>query len=484
MELTTLLFLGFFAAVALLNYTLPRVLRPYCLLAASYLFYCWGANDRLLVPVLVAATLVTWGCGLVIGKCRIGPVRVIFLLLAVFTCVGLLFYYKYWNLLAADILSGTVLQPRTDMVTPLGLGYFTLAALSYTVDVYKRRCKVELNPLHYALFVSFFPTMTTGPIERYPHFRPQIHKSRRFSYTRCAGGAFRMLWGYTKKMVLADNLRQYVAAVYGDISAVGGPNLTAATVLFAVQLYMDFSGCCDIALGAARILGYDLIENFESPFEARTFNDFWRRWHISMTSWFRDYVYFSLGGSRCAPWRHYLNIVIVFVCSGLWHGADWRYLAWGLATGLCAAFGVMTAKARKKLNRFNPLYRMGWFKALWQCLVTNALFCLTLVFFASAIYNTDPFAVYGSLLQGWDGLAGSWAQVSNLIYSSGIDGRLPVVLLFGCFVVFAAEHGGRSVAKWIRQQVWPLRWTLYYGMAAAILFFAAFGQSAFIYQQY
>ena len=223
MELTTLLFLGFFAAVALLNYTLPRVLRPYCLLAASYLFYCWGANDRLLVPVLVAATLVTWGCGLVIGKCRIGPVRVIFLLLAVFTCVGLLFYYKYWNLLAADILSGMVLQPRTDMVTPLGLGYFTLAALSYTIDVYKRRCKVELNPLHYALFVSFFPTMTTGPIERYPHFRPQIHKSRRFSYTRCAGGAFRMLWGYTKKMVLADNLSHYVSLVYGDVGSMSGP---------------------------------------------------------------------------------------------------------------------------------------------------------------------------------------------------------------------------------------------------------------------
>lgn len=484
MELTTLLFLGFFAAVALLNYTLPRVLRPYCLLAASYLFYCWGANDRLLVPVLVAATLVTWGCGLVIGKCRIGPVRVIFLLLAVFTCVGLLFYYKYWNLLAADILSGTVLQPRTDMVTPLGLGYFTLAALSYTIDVYKRRCKVELNPLHYALFVSFFPTMTTGPIERYPHFRPQIHKSRRFSYTRCAGGAFRMLWGYTKKMVLADNLSHYVSLVYGDVGSMSGPNLVAATVLFAVQLYMDFSGCCDIALGAARILGYDLIENFQSPFEARTFNDFWRRWHISMTSWFRDYVYFSLGGSRCAPWRHYLNIVIVFVCSGLWHGADWRYLAWGLFTGLLAAFGVMTARARQRINRYNPLYRMGWFKVFWQCLFTNALFCLTLVFFASAIYNTDPFAVYGSLLQGWDGLTGSWAQVSNLIYSSGIDGRLPVVLLFGCFVVFAAEHKGRSVARWIRQQVWPLRWTLYYGMAAAILFFAAFGQSAFIYQQY
>ena len=203
-----------------------------------------------------------------------------------------------------------------------------------------------------------------------------------------------------------------------------------------------------------------------------------------MTSWFRDYVYFSLGGSRCAPWRHYLNIVIVFVCSGLWHGADWRYLAWGLFTGILAAFGVMTAKLRRRINRWNPLYRMGWFKALWQTIVTDGLFCLTLVFFASAIYNTDPFAVYGSLLQGWDGLSGSWAQVSNLIYSSGIDGRLPVVLLFGCFVVlrqstaaaaspngFASRFGrcaGRSTTARLRRS----------------LFFAAFGQSAFIYQQY
>lgn len=381
-------------------------------------------------------------------------------------------------------MGGSILSHRENLLAPLGLSYFTFASMSYTIDVYKRRCRVETNLLHYALFVSFFPTLINGPIERYPQMRPQIRKSRRFSYGRCAGGAFRMLWGYTKKMVLADNLSHYVSLVYGDVGSMSGPNLVAATVLFAVQLYMDFSGCCDIALGAARILGYDLIENFQSPFEARTFNDFWRRWHISMTSWFRDYVYFSLGGSRCAPWRHYLNIVIVFVCSGLWHGADWRYLAWGLFTGLLAAFGVMTARARQRINRYNPLYRMGWFKVFWQCFFTNALFCLTLVFFASAIYNTDPFAVYGSLLQGWDGLTGSWAQVSNLIYSSGIDGRLPVVLLFGCFVVFAAEHKGRSVARWIRQQVWPLRWTLYYGMAAAILFFAAFGQSAFIYQQY
>ena len=485
MELTTLLFLGFFAAVALLNYTLPRVLRPYCLLAASYLFYCWGANDRLLVPVLIAATLVTWGCGLVIGKCRIGPVRVIFLLLAVFTCVGLLFYYKYWNLLAADILSGTVLQPRTDMVTPLGLGYFTLAALSYTIDVYKRRCKVELNPLHYALFVSFFPTMTTGPIERYPHFRPQIHKSRRFSYTRCAGGAFRMLWGYTKKMVLADNMNLYIKMVYDTPAEMNGPNLVAATLLFSLRLYLDFSGCCDIAIGAARILGYDLLENFHSPFEATSFAGLWQRWHMSLTGWLRDYIYIPLGGSRCNAVRHMLNTLIVFAVSGLWHGADLRYLEWGIACGVISVIAQLSKAPRKVLWRYNPLYREPAVQTFLQRCITYLLFSFTMVFFASAIYNAAPGEVFAGILQGWQGgFAAGWESVTNLVTSSGIDGRLPVVLTCGTAIVLAMEHNGNNVARWIRKQCFVLRWTVYYAAAVSILFFAAFGQSAFIYQQF
>lgn len=483
MTITSLLFLVFFAATALIHYALPRIARPYFLLVVSYGFFCYDPANRPLVWVLLGATLVTWLCGLIIGRTKNRAVRIAALVAAIGGGIGVLIYYKYWNLLA-DSLGGGLLARRDNLLAPLGLSYFTFAALSYTIDVYKRRCRVETNPFHYALFVSFFPTLINGPIERYPQLRPQIQKSRRFSYNRCAGGAFRMLWGYTKKMVLADNLSRYVAVVYGDSSAMSGPNLVAATVLFAIQLYMDFSGCCDIALGAARILGYDLIENFQSPFESRSFGEFWRRWHISMTGWFRDYVYFSLGGSRCARWRHYLNIVIVFLCSGLWHGADWRYLVWGLACGLVSAFGVLTSKPRQALGRVNPLYRAGWFKTLWQILCTNALFCLTLVFFASALYNADPFAIYGDMLQGWQGLAGSWRQVTALIYDSGIDGRLPVVLCFGCFVVFTVEHYSQNVAAWIRKQVWPLRWTLYYTAAAAILFFAAFGQSAFIYQQY
>lgn len=486
MSITSLIYLGFFAAVALVNYALPRVARPYLLLAASYLFYCYDPTNRLLAPVLAGATLLTWVCGLVIGKCRVRAVRVFFLLLSILGGAGLLLYYKYWNMVAdaAASLSGANV-PHLDLIAPLGLSYFTFAAMSYSIDVFKKRCKVELNLLHYAMFVSFFPTMITGPIERYPHLRPQIKKSRRFSYTRCAGGAFRILWGYTKKMVIADNLSMYTSLVYTAPDTMSGPNLLAASILFAVQLYMDFSGCCDIALGVARILGYDLIENFNSPFESTSFSEFWTRWHISMTGWFRDYIYFPLGGSRCAVPRHLLNIIIVFLVSGLWHGADWRYLMWGLACGVLCALGRATLGLRRYLWRFNPLYRATWLKNLIQRVFVFLLFVATLVFFASALYGADPYGVYAGIFQGWQGgLAPAWGSVLALLHDSGLDGRLPVVLICGCAIVFAAESQGRNVSKWIRSQSFVLRWTLYYAAAAAILFFGAFGQSAFIYQQF
>lgn len=482
MAVTSLIYLAFFAVTALINYLLPRVARPYWLLIASYAFFCYESQNRLLLPVLIAATLLTWLCGLVIGKVKNRAVRIIGLLIAVLGGTGLLIYYKYWNLLADA--TGGILARRENLLVPLGLSYFTFAALSYTIDVFKKRCRVEKNIFHYALFVSFFPALITGPIGRYPQMRPQIQKTRRFNYQRCAGGAFRMLWGYMKKMVLADNLHLYVSLVYGDAAAASGPNLFAATVLFAIQLYMDFSGCCDIALGAARILGYDLIENFNSPFEATSFAEFWQRWHISMTGWFRDYVYFSLGGSRCAPWRHCLNVLIVFLCSGLWHGADWRYMMWGLSCGVISVFAILTAKIRRSINRFNPLYRAPWLRVWVQRLCVFVLFCASLVFFVSAYYNADPYAVYAGLFTGWQGLAGSWQQVASLLTGAGLDGRLPTMLLCGTGIVFLVEHNGNRVANWVRKQCFVLRWVLYYACAAAILFFGAFGQSIFIYQNY
>ena len=491
MTVTSFYFFLLLAVGVLLYYLLPHRIQWVVLTVLSVVFYFAAATPYTML-FLLAATLITYGSTLYISARRTEDGTVPKLVSAVavsaiFLNTLLWFLLKgssFW-ILGSGLIHRAVpafpILPALPWVGALGMGYYTAQVIGYILDVLWGTAPVQRNPLKLFLFVSFFPQLTVGPISRYQDFS-KVYEPHAFSYENICFGTQRILWGLFKKLVIADRVGVIISSIWAESTAGLWPWI--AVFLYPLQIYTDFSGCMDIVLGAARILGYDLIENFQSPFEARTFNDFWRRWHISMTSWFRDYVYFSLGGSRCAPWRHYLNIVIVFVCSGLWHGADWRYLAWGLFTGLLAAFGVMTARARQRINRYNPLYRMGWFKVFWQCLFTNALFCLTLVFFASAIYNTDPFAVYGSLLQGWDGLTGSWAQVSNLIYSSGIDGRLPVVLLFGCFVVFAAEHKGRSVARWIRQQVWPLRWTLYYGMAAAILFFAAFGQSAFIYQQY
>mgnify|MGYP001029912336 CR=1 FL=1 len=385
MAITSLLFLAFFAAVALINYALPRVLRPYFLLAASYGFFCYDPVNRPLVWVIAAATVLTWLCGLIIGKVRAKPVRVLALAASVGFGIGILVYYKHWNLLA-DTVGGSILSHRENLLAPLGLSYFTFAAMSYTIDVYKRRCRVETNLLHYALFVSFFPTLINGPIERYPQMRPQIQKSRRFSYGRCAGGAFRMLWGYTKKMVLADNLSHYVSLVYGDVGSMSGPNLVAATVLFAVQLYMDFSGCCDIALGAARILGYDLIENFQSPFEARTFNDFWRRWHISLSSWLRDYLYISLGGNRKGRIRTYGNLLLTMLLGGLWHGAAVRFILWGGLHGAALALHKLWMALVPGAKATGA--QMHWWSRAAGMLLTFNIVCLGWLMFRAESMQT------------------------------------------------------------------------------------------------
>ena len=476
MAITSLLFLAFFAAVALINYALPRVLRPYFLLAASYGFFCYDPVNRPLVWVIAAATVLTWLCGLIIGKVRAKPVRVLALAASVGFGIGILVYYKYWNLLA-DTVGGSILSHRENLLAPLGLSYFTFAAMSYTIDVYKRRCRVETNLLHYALFVSFFPTLINGPIERYPQMRPQIRKSRRFSYGRSAGGAFRMLWGYVKTMVIAEAVSPYVRQVYSHPADYAGPYLAAAAVLFSLYLYMNFSGCCDLAIGSARILGYDLLENFESPFLAPTFRELWRRWHMSLTGWFRRYLYVPLGGSRKGLFRHCMNLLLVFLFSGLWHGADWGYLWWGLASGLLSVAGLLFDKALKRPKNPQPLPLP---LRVLQVLRTYLLFSLVFVFFACALYGSSPAVMFAGMFKGW---SGALPGLASGFVAAGLDAASARVALIGAAFVFACEALG-NVSQWVRKLPFWVRWPLYYLLCLSILFFGAFGQSAYIYQQY
>lgn len=288
MDFNTPIFLGFFAAVAVLTYCVPRRLKPYFLLLASYVFYLYKPENARLVALLVSATVVTWCAGVALGSKKLqNPLaRRAFLWLALAVTLGILFFFKYFNFfgqLAADIgalFGGSGSFARLDLIAPLGLSYFTFQSLGYVIDVYQHKAKPQLDLFKYALFVSFFACIFTGPIERAEHLMPQLENPRPFDYSRMAGGAFRMLWGYFKKMVLADGIGQFVSAVYGGAATAAGPYLVAASLLFSYQIYLDFSGCCDIAIGGARILGIDLLENFDRPFAATSYTELLSLIHI------------------------------------------------------------------------------------------------------------------------------------------------------------------------------------------------------------
>lgn len=488
MDFNSLIFLGFFAGVTILSYCVPKRIKPYFLLVASYLFYLYKPENARLIWVLITATLISWIGGILLGSRRItnpGVRRSILFLTILFNgfCLFQYKYYDFFTSLWSNIVStfgGQFQAKQLNLIAPLGLSYFLFQSMGYLFDVYKHKQRPVLNLAHYALFVSFFPCIFTGPIERAHHLIPQFSNPHPFDYQRMSGGAFRMLWGYFKKMVLADGIGCFVSTIYANPEKAAGPYLLAASLLFSYQLYMDFSGCCDIAIGGARILGFDLIENFRQPFGACSYGDLWRRWHISLSTWFRDYLYIPLGGNRCSKLRQSLNTIITFLVSGLWHGASWGYIIWGTLNGIILVIGKQTSSFRHRLQNKNPLYRLSFVKHTLQRICVYLLFTVCIVFFAADLYGGNAFSVYSGLFQGWN-LTGS--QLLQGFVDNGLPVAIMYVLALGCpFVEIVESHG--PVAVWIRRQPAIIRWVIYYLLVLAILFFASFGKSAFIYQNY
>ena len=353
MLFNSLQFLIFFPIVVTAYYLMPRRLGTYWLLAASYFFYmCWNAKYAVL---LLFTTAVTYLSGLLLerikqsrrtGRRRRAAMDLVVALSFVSNLL-ILFYYKYYNfavITLTQLFENFHIQlhiPTFDILLPVGISFFTFQALSYTMDVYRDDIYAEKNFFRYALFVSFFPQLVAGPIERSRNLLRQLAKPKDFSYERAKEGLLLMLWGYFLKIVLADRIAIFVDRVYADTVTFGGLYILVATMLFAVQIYCDFSGYSTIAMGAARILGIDLMENFAAPYLAPTVAQFWRRWHISLTSWFKDYLYIPLGGSRRGKARKYLNKLIVFLVSGLWHGASISFVVWGGLNGLYQVISEM-----------------------------------------------------------------------------------------------------------------------------------------------
>ena len=390
MNFITLAFFIFLAVAALVYYILPRIARAAWLLCCSYVFYLYDPANAGYIVLLCAATLATWGAGLVLERAQRPAARKAVLAVCVAVCIGSLGFYKYAGMVTQWLNGLWGLFGQKDAFTapgfavPLGISYFAFMALGYAIDVYRGK-PAEHNIVHYALFVSFFPCIVTGPIERGEHVLPQLASPAPFEYGRFCGGMFRILWGLFKKLVVADNIGVIVAAVYGNVGqeAYTGPVFLLASVLFSYQLYCDFSACTDIAIGAGEMFGIRLMENFRRPLAAHSFTELWRRWHISLTNWFRDYLYIPLGGNRKGKFRQYLNQVVVFLTSGLWHGANWTFVFWGLLHGIGVAFNSLKLFSIKKK---------------WLCrLFTFSYVCMAFVFFR-ADSLADGFHLLGRIL--------------------------------------------------------------------------------------
>ncbi len=356
MLFNTLNYLCFFPIVVLVYFLLATKLRWIWLLFASYFFYmCWKPEYALLI---FTSTLVTWVSSLLIHKYESLGKKKFFLVSSLLINLGILFFFKYYGFFQLNTngllsyLNININLPNFDILLPVGISFYTFQALGYTIDVYQKKIKPELNLGKYALFVSFFPQLVAGPIERSTHLLPQFSQKFTFDYDRIKDGLIIIIWGLVKKVVIADRLAMFVNPVYDNPTAYSGLNLILATVFFAFQIYADFSSYSDIAVGSAKVMGFDLMENFRRPYLAKTIGEFWRRWHISLSTWFRDYLYLPLGGSRVSKLCYFRNILIIFVVSGIWHGASWNFLVWGALHGFYMIFGGLLMHIRNKTRSF------------------------------------------------------------------------------------------------------------------------------------
>lgn len=394
-------FLIFYPIVAALYFLLPKKLKWPMLLVASYYFYAFYQAELLFLIVLTTA--VSFFMSHLIERTEKTSLRKMYLALTLTVCLGALFFYKYFNFLGASVESIIALlgkEPPSivlDLVLPVGISFYTFQTLSYVIDVYRGDIKTERNFFFYALFVSFFPQLVAGPIERPGNLMPQLRETHAPSRENFTRGAKLMLLGFFKKICVADLVASYVSAVYNAPESADSLSVILATLMFAVQIFCDFSGYTDIATGCARIMGIRLMKNFDHPYRATSIKEFWARWHISLSGWFKDYLYIPLGGSRRSPARNMLNVFIVFLVSGLWHGANWTFVVWGALHGLYRVVGTLTLSRRDAL-----IARLGFTPEslpvrIFRRVITFTLVCLAWVFFRA---NTiaDAFTLLGALL--------------------------------------------------------------------------------------
>ena len=471
----------FFPVVAILYFLTPHRFRWLLIVLASYYFYMsWKPEYALLI---LFSTIVDYGVARHMARLTDQKARRPYLMISVFVNLGLLFAFKYLNFFS-DSARAVLNQfnlfydvPRLDVLLPVGISFYTFQTLSYTIDVYRGDKQPETHFGIFAAYVSFFPQLVAGPIERATTLMPQFYQQMTFDTTRIVSGLQLMAWGVFQKVVIADRLAVAVNNVYGDVTNYTGVALWIATYFFAFQIFCDFAGYSNIAIGAARVLGFELMENFRRPYFARSVREFWQRWHISLSTWFRDYLYIPLGGNRTSQSRWFFNLFIVFVVSGLWHGANWTFVIWGALHGLYLIGAIWTQPFWHGVAEKIGLTRYPLAHQWVQRLTTFHLVVFAWIFFRANTLG-DAFYIVRNLFVGLD-----WSGS----YGIDIGGRYELLLIVCLLLAMETIHAWQE--WWSVRQTWArmplvMRWAAYYVLIAVILMFGRFGVEEFIYFQF
>ena len=486
----SLSFVIFFVVIYSLYLVLDHKRQKWLLLLANFIFYAvW---DWRFLPLILISPLLGYICGLKISEARHMYERQLILFINILVNLTILGIFKYYNFFASNLQRllntfGLLTQIRFfELVLPLGISFYTFQVMSYTIDVYRGHIKPTKNFLDLALYITFFPLLAAGPIERAGRMLPQFEVKRTFDYESVAAGFKLFAWGLFKKVVIADRLAVFVNYVYNNPFEYQGISLIVATVFFTFQLFCDFSAYSDMAVGIARVMGYELIQNFNHPFSAASVSGFWRRWHVSLTTWITDYVYMPLA-LQLRDWGNFGVVVALtgsFFLVGLWHGAGWTYITFGLLHGIVLSLEVLTRKARKILRKsFAPF--------LYNTVGTIFTFCFfsfSLIFFRSKNMN-EAFYIASHLFSGLPDFLTHLNEIrvvrQNILlgqYKWDFVVAVSLICVLEC-VHFVQRKYGSIAELTARLPVW-LRWPSYYAFVLSIMFLGVFNQSAFIYFQF
>lgn len=406
--------------------------------------------------------------------------------------MSVLFYFKYvqfaWDNLRqiCNRLGIPFNEHQFDIILPVGISFFTFQAIGYTIDVYREETYAERNFLRYALFVSFFPQLVAGPIERSKNLLRQLNKTYSYSYDRMREGLLLILWGFFLKLVIADRAAIFVDNIFADTKKYAGLYIVVAVVIFAFQIYCDFYGYSSIAMGSAKIIGLDLMDNFNAPYFSKSVAEFWRRWHISLSTWFRDYLYIPLGGSRKGKVRNYLNLMIVFLASRLWHGSAWTYVTWGGLNGVYQVIAKLTNNMRAWIRKTLCIHQERFSHRLFRTVTTFLMIDFTWFFFRLRGMR-DFLPVCRNIITGYN----PWILTDDSLFQCGLDRKNYYLLLFSIVVLMLADYckyRGIIIHQKILQQDFWFRWIVFAGGTIFILIFGIWGGNydakSFIYFQF